>query len=417
MKTWYYIVFFILMNITIIHCSKNDTVIAPDNNQPNKKITGLPRTLTTAETHLIASANEFGLNLFKTTILKKPDKNIFISPLSVSFALGMTYNGSAGTTESAMRSVLGFGTLSSTEINESYKNLIDMLLNLDPAVQFKIANSVWYRLDFTVEQAFINLAKTFFYASVQGLNFVNPSAVTTINDWVSTATNGKITSIIDNIPPEMVMYLINAMYFKGNWTTQFDPRSTADGTFYLSNGSQKAAKMMNLQSEFATGSFPDGTIIDLPYGGEAFSMTIILPKIDTPINAVINTITESTFNSWIQNLSKSKLYLTLPKFKLEFESKLNNVLTDMGMGIAFDDQLADFTNINQNGGLYISEVKHKTYVDVNEEGTEAAAVTSVGIGLTSAPPSFTVNRPFIFVIRERFSNTILFMGKIEDPAY
>jgi len=405
------------MSITTIQCSKNDTVIAPDNNQPNKKITGLPRTLTTAETHLIASANEFGLNLFKTTVLEKPDKNIFISPLSVSFALGMTYNGSAGTTEPAMRSVLGFGTLSSTEINESYKNLIDMLLNFDPAVQFKIANSVWYRLDFIVEQAFINLAQTFFYASVQGLNFINPSAVTTINDWVSTATNGKITSIIDSIPPEMVMYLINAMYYKGNWTTQFDPRSTADGTFYLSNGSQKVTKMMNLQSEFATGSFPDGTIIDLPYGGEAFSMTIILPKIDTPINAVINTITESTFNSWIQNLSKSKLYLTLPKFKLEFESKLNNVLTDMGMGIAFDDQLANFTNINRNGGLYMSEVKHKTYVDVNEEGTEAAAVTSVGIALTSLPPTFTINRPFIFVIRERFSNTILFMGKIEDPAY
>ena len=417
MKPSFKFFLFLIFLLSLVSCNVSESILSSFQPKAPEKITSLPRPLTTVETKIIASTNEFGLTLFKEVIREKPNENIFISPLSVSFALGMTYNGAAGTTKSAMRSVLGFGTLTEQEINESYKNLIDLLVSLDSEVQFTIANSIWYRQDFTVIYHFIDLARTYFYASVQGLDFDSPSAVDIINKWVDDNTNGKIKSIIEDIPPDMVMYLINAIYFKGNWTAQFDPGKTSDGLFYLSNGSQKTVKMMTQENDFSTGAFDSLSVIDIPYGSGAFCMTIILPKWNVPISDVLYNLTATEINRLTQNLAKNKLILTMPKFKLEFESKLNNYLINMGMGIAFDSRYANFTNINPLGGLFISEVKHKTYVNVNEEGTEAAAVTSVGIMCTAAPESFIVNRPFIFLLRERLSNTILFVGKIENPSY
>lgn len=384
----------------------------------------LPRDLTAQETSLIESDNLFGLNLFRAISAFETDKNVFISPLSVSMALGMTLNGADGNTYEDMKQTLQLAGLTEEEINQSYRSLIDLLTTLDPRVVFQIANSIWYRDVFPISQSFVDLNQEYFDAEVTGLDFNDPNAANIINQWVSAKTNGRIDSIVDSpIDALTVMILINAIYFKGDWTYKFDITKSADDQFTLLDGSTKQIPMMN-QDE---GTFPyfennDLQAIDLAYGDSLFSMTIILPKSEIGLDALIESLDKTTWESWINQLHPQEFGLfQMPRFELEYEVKLNDILSALGMEIAFDPYGADFTRMGDGtfaDNLYISSVKHKTYVKVDEEGTEAAAVTSVTIGTTSMPELIVmrVNRPFIFMIRERFSGTILFIGKIVDPA-
>ncbi|MFQ5769298.1 MAG: serpin family protein, partial [bacterium] len=232
-------------------------------------------------------------------------------------------------------------------------------------------------------------------------------------------TNGKIEKIIDSINPNIVMFLINAIYFKGTWTYEFDKELTQDDFFTLPNDTQKSCKMMVQTGEFSYLENDDFQAIDLPYGAGEFRMTIFLPKPTKSLDALIGELNEGNWSNWLSSFSKDSVTLQFPKFKLEYEITLNDVLKALGMGIAFTGQ-ADFTRMYQPGGLFISYVKHKTFVEVNEEGTEAAAVTVVAIMDSAGGPSniifMRVDRPFIFVIRERHSQTILFMGKIVEPS-
>lgn len=384
---------------------------------------GLPRELTTAENNLINSNNKFGLKLFREVIEQEnEDTNVFISPLSVAMALCMTYNGANGTTEEAMRTTLEFGNLTIQEINESYQSLIELLINLDPKVIFQIANSIWYRQGYTFEQEFIDLNKTYFNAEVRDLDFNNPNAADTMNAWVDENTNGKITEIVSKpINPLTVMFLINAIYFKGTWTYEFDPEQTQDDWFTLLGGIQIPCRMMTMGDELYYFQNDDFEAIDLPYGDGKFSMTIFLPKPQTDIDSLIARFNQENWDDWMSSFVKKFGVIELPKFTLEYEKCLNDVLKSLGMEIAFNPS-ADFTKMRKSGGLWISKVKHKTFVEVNEEGTEAAAVTSVGmdIGSGSGPHIdfyMGVDRPFIFVIREHNSQTILFMGKIVEPSW
>jgi serpin B len=285
-------------------------------------------------------------------------------------------------------------------------------------VKFQFANSIWYRQEYAFELAFISLNQTYFNVVVRGLNFDDSSAVRTINAWVDQNTNGKIKQIVDDpIDRELVMFLINAIYFKGIWTYQFDPRQTTDDRFILADSSQKPCKMMNRTADLPYFSNAQFQAVDLPYGDADFSMTIFLPNATTALDAFIAGITQENWNAWIKNFSKRPGNLSLPKFTLEYDLTLNEVLKALGMGVAFSPDEADFTKMRRSRDLYISKVKHKTFVEVNEEGTEAAAVTSVEIGVTSIGGGFVmrVDRPFVFVIRENRSQTILFMGKIVEP--
>lgn len=376
---------------------------------------GISRDLTPLEKKLVEADEKFGLKLFRRVVQSEPDKNVFISPLSVSMALGMTYNGAAGTTEEAMRHVLEFGDLSFEEINESFQSLIALLSQLDPRVRFDIANSIWYRLGFDVEQDFIDVNQTYFDAEVRGLDFSSPDAIDVINGWVDQNTNGKIQEIIDSINPLTVMFLINAIYFKGTWTYEFDKDLTSDDLFTTPDGSQIPCKMMNQEGEFLYLETDDFQAVDLPYGDERFSMTIFLPRPGKSVDSLIAQFTPENWTGWIGSLSKTSLNLQFPKFKLEYEIKLNDVLQALGMGICFEPGQADFSKMNRDFDLFISQVKHKTFVEVDEEGTEAAAVTVVEIRLTSTGSVMRVDRPFVFVIRENQSNTLLFMGKIVAP--
>jgi serpin B len=382
---------------------------------------GQSRPLTSMEQALVASDNTFGFKLFQSVNKADAGKSVFISPVSVSMALGMTLNGANGTTRDSMARALEFGGMSQSDINTSYKSLIALLINLDPKVKFQIANSIWYRPDLNVEQSFKDVNKQNFDAEINSINFSDPSAPKTINDWVDRNTNGKIKEIVpDPIPRDLVMYLINAIYFKGTWTYRFDSTQTRNDFFTLADGTRKSCRMMSQGGEFLYYEDDQLQAIDMPYGDAGFSATILLSKAGTNIETFVSQMTQQQWNTWIGQMKKTKGDIYLPKFKLEYKKKLNDMLITMGMSIAFDPNAADFRNIDRRGGLFISEVMHKTFVQVDEEGTEAAAVTSVGVGRTSIGPSdnfiMRVDRPFIVVIREHHSGTILFVGKIVEPT-
>jgi serine protease inhibitor len=390
-------------------------------------ITTLPRDLTPSEAHLIAVGNDFAFRLFGEVARESsPGANLFISPLSVAMALGMTYNGAAGTTEVAMRDVLGLTGMSLGEVNRSYRGVIELLRGLDPRVNFTLANSIWSRQGFTFEQAFLDTCHVYFDAEVRELDFDSPNAAPTINGWVDDQTRGKITSIVpDVIPGYIVMYLINAVYFKGDWVTQFDRSRTAPGAFTLADGSVTTVPMMRYAHEawVRTAGDADVQVLDLRYGGGAYSTTIVMPRDPAGMDALLAGLTGARWDAWMAALDSVRSGVVLPKFKLEYRLLMNDVLKALGMGVAFVpcDQIdvpdcADLTRMRSQRDLYLSEVVHKTYVDVNEEGTEAAGVTSVGVGVTSAPPEIAVDRPFLFAIRERFSGTILFLGRVMNPA-
>jgi len=398
----------LLFGLLFVQCSKST-----DNSG-----SGFYRELTMPEKSLIESDNTFGFNLFREVVFQEESsKNIFISPLSVSMALGMTYQGAGGTTQDDMRKTLELSGLSEIEIREAYKSLIELLTHLDSKVRFDIANSIWFRKGWAFEEDFLAQCDTYFNAEIAGLNFIDPASVDIINKWVFDNTNGRIEEIIDVIDPTTVMFLINAIYFLGTWTYEFDKDETIDGIFTLPDSSTKPCKMMVQENKFQYYSNTDFQAIDLPYGDGYFSMTILLPRPHIHIDSLIAKLNNDNWNLWISRFSKQEGTLILPKFKLDYEIKLNDVLKALGMEIAFNPRQADFTRMYPERILFISKVKHKTFVKVDEEGTEAAAVTSVEISYTSTGFTVRVDRPFIFVIRENHSQTILFMGKIVEPEW
>ncbi|HET9384347.1 MAG TPA: serpin family protein [Gemmatimonadales bacterium] len=388
------------------------------------RITALPRPLTASEQRIVAADNRLAVKLVGQLTAETGDslRNLFISPLSVAMALAMTYNGAAGTTEEAMRGTLELDGMSVAEVNAAYQGLIAMLRGLDPGVRFTIANSVWYDEQFTFHQDFLDATRTSYDARVEALDFTSPTAAPTINTWVSRATNGLIRDIVpDPIPAGMVMYLINAMYFKGSWTQQFDPGRTAARPFHLSDGSTVNVPTMTHGKSADVRVHEDANVqvVDLPYAGQAFSMTIAMPRDPAMIDALAAGLTLDQWNGWTAALDSSEREVFLPKFELENDLNLVPTLEALGMAVAFDDVQADFSRMHVRPPvLFISSVKHKTYVNVNEEGTEAAAATAVGMGVTCAcqPPPILIDRPFIFALRENLSGTILFMGVIRNPA-
>ena len=375
-------------------------------------INELPRQLTGAEQKLIAGSNAFAFDLLRQINTSGRAGNVFVSPLSASMALGMTLNGADGSTWTAMHSTLRLGDLARTDVNEGYKSLITLLRGLDKSTEFRIANSIWYEKTFPFHASFVSESKSFFDAHVQGLDFSNPASVDVINSWVNEATSKKIPKIIDGID-DNVMFLINAIYFKGAWKNAFDKSKTVNAPFYSLDGSTADVPLMTQSEGTRTFFGEDYAAFDLPYGNTAFSMTVVLPDKGVDINAFTENLSESRWAAIDEGMRETGYDIYLPRFKLTWEKKLSPDLKDLGMGIAFTEGMADFTRMSPSGRqLVISEVIQKTFVEVNEEGTEAAAATSVGIMPTSLPPSIRVDRPFVFAIRERLSGTILFIGKV-----
>ena len=360
----------------------------------------------------VASANtRFGFKLLQDLREREPGGNIFISPLSISIALTMTYNGAAGETERAMAEVLEIDRLDLSTINNSNKALRNSLDTPDPKVEISIANSIWYRQGIAFNPDFLERNRSFFEAEIASLDFSSPQATEMINEWVNTNTNGKIEKIVDRINPQTLLFLINAIYFKGNWQDEFDPSRTRQGIFHLSNGSEQRVQMMRREGEYPYLRGENFEATSLPYGDGQMSMYIFLPDRNSNLNKFMRTLNEANWEDWLSQFQDRQQEMVLPRFKLEYEVRLNDTLEALGMGIAFGGS-ADFSGMGPN--LFISEVRHKTFVEVNEEGTEAAAVTAV-VGVKSLPPSFRVDRPFFFTIYDAETQTILFMGTVTEP--
>jgi serine protease inhibitor len=383
-------------------------------------IAALPRPLTSVESEMVAAANTFGVSLLKEVNESFADSNVFMSPLSASMALGMTMNGAEGTTFTEMRSALGFGPRTYDELNGAYQSLIEVLRGLDPKVEFKIANAIYYDvvdIGAALEPTFLAESRQYFDAEVKGLDFRLPQTVDTVNQWASQNTNGRIPEILDSIEPDIVMLLMNAIYFKGDWRAAFKTADTRDAPFHALRGVDVTVPTMYRKGGFRQARMPNAAVAELPYGGDAFAMTILLPDEGVDINTFVSQLTPDVWQSATASMRDSDVDLYLPKFRLAWEDTLNNELKALGMQRAFQPDNAEFTRISRAIGndLYIDFVKQKAFVDVNEVGTEAAAVTVVGIGPTSAPLPMNINRPFVFAIRERLSGTILFLGKIVEP--
>ncbi|MEW6194948.1 MAG: serpin family protein [Bacteroidota bacterium] len=376
------------------------------------------RALSKTEEQIVASSSNFGFNLFKEISNTETDQNIIISPLSISTAFGMALNGAENLTYEQMRDVLGLINMSRDDINSSYKSVNNLLTGIDIKVEFTSANSIWYRTGFQVENSFLNVNRDFFNAEVTEADFDSPATVNLINNWVKEATNEKIDKIIENIDRDLVMYLINAIYFKGTWQYQFDKDLTRDDQFNLISGGTVPIKMMVQKNKFRYYGNSELQAIEMPYGNDAYEMIVVLPNQENNIDDLIQNFDADKFDLMKSNFTEHELTLYFPRFKLEYESKLNDYLIALGMADAFSPTNADFRRITTVEQIYISEVKHKTFIEVNEEGTEAAAVTSIGFSRTSIgdETELRVDRPFLFFIYEKNTNTILFVGKIINPS-
>jgi len=376
--------------------------MTPPNNQIN------------VDARLVAANTKFGFNLFNTLSKQQPNKNIFISPTSVALALSMTYNGVSGETKQEMTKVLELTGMTPQEINAANQGLQNSWQKVDPTVQVLIANSLWAQQGFSLKPEFQQTNLEYYQANVTELDFINPQAPSIINNWVSQKTQGKIDKIVTKINPDTLLFLIDAIYFKGNWETPFDKSKTANKTFYLTDSSSKQHPMMSQMGFYPCYATDTFKAVSLAYGKKgALRMYIFLPNSNTDLASFSQQLTPENWNKWMQEFRKTIGRIEIPRFKIEYEVELKSTLKALGMAGIFDISKADFSPMTDDN-VAVDSVKHKTFVEVNEEGTEAAAVTSISLPRGSIF-QMNVNRPFFCAIRDHTTGTILFMGTIVDP--
>jgi serpin B len=407
------LIFILVVLLGLMSCQKTENVLPEIPNFPEKSA------------QLINSDNAFGLDLFsRAASLAEKNKNTTVSPLSVSLALAMTYNGARGETKTEMEKAMNLAGLTPEQINNSHKALVEALQSSDPKVILEIANAIYSHQGFTVLPDFTSTNRNFYQAEVNSLNFANTAeALKTINGWVAQKTHDKIPTIIDDIDPALRMVLLNAIYFNGIWKNKFGERDTHNNPFHLADGTTKDVPTMKLETSLEYTSNNLFSAVNLPYGNGQFQMTVLLPNDGKTTKNVISELNTDNWQKWMKSFEASKpVVVTMPRFKFSWELKLNNILQSMGMKQAFVGKVADFSGISGAKDLYIGFVIHKTYIDVNENGTEAAAVTAVGmvntsIGVPDTKKYFTVNRPFLFAITEKTTGAILFIGEVTNPEY
>ncbi|MDX2215039.1 MAG: serpin family protein [Oculatellaceae cyanobacterium bins.114] len=367
---------------------------------------------------LIAANTRFGFKVFSEILRQNGVGNVTVAPASVAIALSMTYNGASGETQRAMAQTLELQGMSLQQVNQSNAALQQVLEEADPQVQLAIANSLWSRDGITLNPDFLRRNQDFYHAEIATLNFASPTALLTINGWVNRNTQGRIPEILSRIDQDAVLFLINAMYFKGNWTRAFERSATVEQPFHLLNGSSKQHPMMTQRGSYFYLENAQFQAINLPYGNERFSMYIFLPRSGSSLTAFLQTLTADNWAEWNYQFDSQSGSLRLPRFKLNYSIELSNVLKAIGMANAFDSSQANFSGIS-NQRTSISFVQHKTFIEVNEEGTEATASTAIGVSRSAAPiqPPFqmVVDRPFFYAIQDNETGQVLFMGTVVDP--
>lgn len=361
-----------------------------------------------------ASGSSFTFGLFQDIAAYDESDIVFISPLSASIALSMTAAGAEGATQEEMLRTLGFEGLSVKDLNACNRGIIDLLSSDPEGVELNVANSLWVSDRFTLKSLYIRTAGSEYSARVSNLDFSDPASPSVINRWCAENTAGRIDKMIENIDPATQMYLLNALYFKGMWTTPFDAANTRKDIFH-GNRRDSEVEFMHRTASFPYYIGPEGALLELPYGEGSFVMDIFLPAEGVSAEEFASGLDGEALSTLTGLLQSDRIKVTLPKFKAEYETSLNATLQRLGMRDAFTPS-ADFSGMSKEP-LMISEVKQKTFIEVNEEGSEAAAVTSVAVMRTSLAPEpleFRVDRPFVFLIRERTSGTVLFMGLVRN---
>jgi len=376
-------------------------------------------TLTDAAPQAIQSSNEFGIELFKK-VAETDNQNLMLSPLSASTALTMLLNGCGGDTYTQLQGTLNYPAgMTIGDINEAYKSLVDQLLKADPKVKLALANAIFYRNGFVVKPPFLATMSNDYKATVEGLDFKAPSALTTINKWANDNTAGKIPKVLDQISGDAVMFIMNALYFKGDWSYQFDKSETQNRPFHPDGSS--TVNVSTMKSEVGTRVYNGSNYraVEMPYGRTNFTMVVIVPA--ETLGSFYASLTPQVWDEITSGLDEKdefgKLIVYMPKFKFSYEKYLNDQLKSLGMIDAFIDGQADLSGISDLP-IFVDFVKQNTFVEVDEVGTEAAAVTTIGINLTSMPaepPQFVIDKSFVFAIRERTTNTLLFIGQVINP--
>lgn len=377
------------------------------------------------ETAVITAQNKFAFRLFREALREDGStSNKLVSPLSIYLDLSMAYNGAAGNTREAIQRALQLEETDIGVLNRTNQSLTKGLLNEDPSIMLNIANSIWHSdRGFQPLASFLKTNSTYYRAKVVGADFDSPATVNRINDWVASQTHQQIKKIVDQVDSSDIMCLINAVYFKGKWKYNFDSTQTRDRPFYKPGNNVIRVPFMVKERAFNYAGLDSLQLIEVPYGKGDFNMYILLPAKGLSLHQFIGSIDEDHLQQYISALSSTKVRLFLPKWKYSYKiDNLKPELRNMGMGPAFSRQ-ADFSNMyNSDAEARISQVAHKASIEVNEQGTEAAAATAtmVVIGYTGVKPAtpvlMDVNRPFLYLITEKNSGAILFIGEVNDPA-
>ncbi len=403
-----------LAGCLMFSCEKN----GKGEDLPNGPSDMLNIELSATQRQMVDGSNHFGFDLLRAVISHEedPHSNVFISPLSVHMALAMTWNGTNGDTRREMSEAMHFGSLDALEVNEGFRQLIEDLLTADDRVEMGIANSIWYKDDFQVFQDFLDLNQTYFDAQVTEMDFGRPDAKDIINAWVAAQTNNRIEEIVEEVTRDHVMFLINAIYFKGVWTKAFVEEETRLRPFRMGNGQEAEVMTMEMKDDMVWVEREGYQVLELPYGRGNYNMLVMLP--DAGPDELIASLDGDEWEALAQALDRSppqEVSVRLPRFSFEYDAELEDPLKDLGIREAFDPWAADFSRMTEEQ-VFVSRVRHMSFVEVNEEGTEAAAATSVEISRTSFDPDgpviFHVDRPFLFAIREKSTNTLLFIGRV-----
>lgn len=369
---------------------------------------------------ITTSNNRVGFNMLEHAETDELD-NIFISPTSLFLAMSMAYNGADGETKDEIQSALDLEDIDLDDVNKASASLLDMLDKETDSIQTQIANSIWVSDDFKLQDSYQNINQDYLHAEVNSIDISDDASADDINEWVQDATNDKITDMVDSpLNQDMVALLLNAIYFNGDWTYPFDPNETTEESFHANDGEDVDVDMMKLHEDELEYMENDTLqAVSLPYGDGETSMDIFVPKEDDGMEAFKEDLTEDSWDEWQSEFHIQEGTVELPKFELEYEETLNETLEKMGIEKAFTDD-AEFSNmIQDHDAIRISKVKQKTYVNVDETGTEAAGSTSTEMETTSLPLdepfSIVADKPFFIAITDDETDNILFMGIVNNP--
>ncbi|MEO0849153.1 MAG: serpin family protein [Cyanobacteria bacterium J06648_1] len=369
---------------------------------------------------LVDANNRFGFDLFAQLQPDSASANLVVSPQSIAIALAMLRNGAGAETRQEITSTLKLEQFAPESVDYSYSKLIETLTTADDDLQLAIANSLWANQNVLLADQFVDKTQNFYQGRITNLDFGDPAAKKTINEWVASNTAHKISQIVDQTSPEDVLYLINAIYFKGSWTDKFDPQATVEQPFYAEPDLPRTVAMMSQTGEYRYYENEQFQAVRLPYGEKSeMGMYIFLPQPDSTLEQFNQELSLDNWQEWLSQMRSQPGNISLPKFNLEYETELQNILSALGMPQVFDPTQADFSAMTDSA-VAVDTIRHKAVIEVNEEGSEAAGVTSIGVRITSAMPqdqpfNMNMDRPFFFAIRDDITETILFMGNLVEP--